>query len=285
MANLVRQLTPSGFPELLREIPDRPERLFTRGTLPPAGSVTLCVVGSRAASAYGIRAVRTLIEGLRGSPVAIVSGLALGIDAEALAAALNANLHATAVLPSSVDDKSIYPASNQPLAARILASGGALVSEYETPYRPYRHSFPARDRIMAGLCKATLIIEAAEKSGTLITARLALDYNREVLTVPHPLDSEHGAGPNRLIREGATLVRHSTDILEALGLQYEPTQVALPTDITRDEMHIINILKEPKTRDQIIEVSGLTAQEAGIALSSLTIRGIIVERVGKIERA
>lgn len=281
-----RQLTTKEFPPLLREIPDKPKRLFIRSAL-PEGREYLCVVGSRGPSAYGRRMAQMLIAGLAGQRVCIVSGLAMGIDAEAHLAALSAGLPTVAVLPSSCDDASIYPAGNRALARRILAQGGALLSEEEGPHRPQLYDFPKRNRIGAGMSRATLIVEAGEQSGTLITARLAMDYNREVLAVPHELMREGGAGVNRLIRDGATLVRQSADILQALGITpREPKpERALPSDLTEPESKVLLALVEPLVRDELIEQAELSAQDANIALSSLLIRGLIVERLGKVERA
>ena len=281
-----RQLRPREYPELLREIPDSPTLLYLRGTMPKSGNTCLCVVGSRATSIYGRRMTQKLISGLAGYPVSIISGLALGIDAEAHKAALDAGLHTVACLPSSCDDASLYPSSNRGLAARILQCDGALISEEVAPHRAMVHNFPQRNRIMAGMSLATLIVEAGEKSGTLITARLALDYNREVLCVPHELDRETGAGVNRLIREGATLVRNADDLLQALGIKPsdKPLQPPLPQDLTPEEAKALHALTEPLVRDELIERSALSAREANIALSSLLIRGLIVERLGKVER-
>lgn len=285
MAFPQRQLLPKDFPALLREIPDRPKALYVRGQLPPKDARYLCVVGSRATSLYGRRVCQQLIGGLRGYPVVIISGLALGLDAEAHKAALDAGLHAVAVLPSSCDDASIYPRTNAPLARQILERGGALLSEESGPYRPAVYDFPKRNRISAGLSHAALIVEAGEKSGTLITARLALDYNREVMAVPHELGKETGAGANRLIREGATLVRSSEDILQSLDIKpREQKQRPLPQDLTPSEMAILHALTEATVRDELIALSQLSAQEANIALSSLLIRGLIEERLGTIAR-
>lgn len=281
----IRQLLPEDFPELLREIPDMPNALYARGRMPPRDYKMLCVVGSRAATPYGKRACAKLIAGLAGQPVAIVSGMALGIDSEAHRAALDAGLPTVAVLPSSCDDESLYPSLNKPLAQRILEQGGALVSESRGPYKPMRHDFAKRNRIGAGMSLATLIVEAEEKSGTLITARLALDYNREVLAVPHELGRETGAGSNRLIREGATLVRESGDLLQALGIAQAPKQIALPADLSEAETRVLYALTEPLVKDEILERAGISAQDANIALSLLLIRGLITERLGKIERA
>lgn len=282
----LRQLLSKDFPSLLREIPDKPKLLYIRGVLPPPNTVYLCVVGSRACSTYGRRMTQKLIAGLASSPIAIVSGMALGIDSEAHKAAIDIGLSTVAVLPSSLDDESIYPSTNRGLAQKILAHGGALISEDKGPHKAMIHDFPKRNRISAGISKAALIIEAGEKSGTLITARLALDYNREVLAIPHELDRESGAGINRLIREGATLVRNSDDIREALGLapQTLGEQAPLPLDLTDIEMRLLHAMTEPMVRDEIIEASELSVQEANVALSSLLIRGLITERLGKIER-
>ena len=286
MVSGIRQLLPKDFPALLKEIPDRPKALYLRGELPPKGHKYLCVVGSRATSIYGRRVCQQLISGLARYPVSIVSGMALGIDSEAHKTALDAGLHTVAVLPSSCDDSSIYPSTNRSLAERILARGGALISEERGPHRPMIHDFPKRNRIGAGMSHAALIIEAGEKSGTLITARLALDYNREVLAVPHELGKETGAGVNRLIREGATLVRSADDILQSLGIKPldTPKQMGMPADLGGPEMKVLHALTEPLVRDELIVRAELSAQDANIALSSLLIRGLIVERLGKIER-
>ena len=280
----IRQLTRKEFPELLQEIPDAPKYLFMRGELPPQNLLMLCVVGSRATTLYGRRVCSSLISGLARYPVAIVSGLALGIDAQAHISALDSGLPTVAVLPSSTDEGSIYPASNRALAKRILARGGALISEQKGPWKAHIHDFPARNRLMAGMSKVTLIVEAGEKSGTLITARLALDYNREVLGIPHELGRETGKGVNLLLRQGATLVRNSEDIVEALGLAAAPKQHTLPSDLTSVESALLEALTEPCHKDDLIERTELSAQDANIALSSLLIRGLIAERLGKIER-
>lgn len=284
----IGQLRVSEFPGLLHEIPDKPKRLYVRGTLPPKNTTYLCVVGSRRTTAYGQRMAHQLIAGLARSPVAIVSGMAMGIDSEAHKAALDVGLPTVAVLPSGLDDRVLYPSVNRPLAKRILALGSALLSENEPEFVAMLHSFPERNRICAGISKATLIVEAGEKSGTLITARLALDYNREVMGIPHELGRETGMGVNRLLREGATLVRDSDDILQVLGLKPsdKPQQTMFPIDLTTSEVAILETLPPVGglARDELVALADLSAQEANIALSSLLIRGLILERLGKIER-
>ena len=282
----MRQLRPSDFPPLLREIPDAPKMLYLRGELPQPHYKLLCVVGSRHTTPYGKRMTQKLLAGLAPYPVAIVSGLAMGIDTEAHTTALDLGLPTLAVLPSGLHDRVIYPRVNRPLAERILVRGGGLISENPPDFVAMLHSFPQRNRVMAGMSVATLITEAGEKSGTLITARLALDYNREVMGIPHELGRPSGEGVNRLLREGATLVRTHDDILQVLGIKPsdKPAQATLPTDLTHAEAAILKALTEPRYKDDLIALTGLSAQDANIALSSLSIRGLVDERLGKFER-
>jgi DNA processing protein len=282
----IGQLGFNELPHLLQEIPDAPSRLFIRGTMPDPTRTMLCVVGSRSCTSYGRRMTQKLIAGLSKYPVVIVSGLAIGLDSEAHRAALEVGLPTIAVLPSSLDEASLYPANNLILARSILMKGGCLLSENESPFKAMLHSFPERNRLVAGMSKATLIIEAGEKSGTLITAKLALEYNREVLAVPHELERPNGMGVNRLIREGATLVQTSSDIAQALGFKTDdvPAQAMLPMDLNEIEIGVLQTLTEPLVHDEIIERSNMSAKDIHIALSSLLIRGLIIERLGKIER-
>ena len=279
----IRQIDLREFPPLLREIADPPKHLRIRGDL-PRDTLFLTVVGSRKYTPYGKASCERLIEGLRGYPVTIVSGLALGIDTIAHEAALRAGLTTVAVMPSGLSDNVLYPPSHRAVAERILIKGGALLSEFADDFTPQPWSFPQRNRIEAGMAKATLIIEAAERSGTLITARLAMEYNREVLVVPHPIGGESGAGGNRLLREGTTLIRSSDDILEALGMSVEVKEVHTPADLSPDERVVFESLGEPLERDALVGKAGLPVTRTNIALSSLLIKGFLAERMGKIER-
>lgn len=214
----VRELSSEEYPSQLREIPQPPERLWARGSWPTEGTKLLAVVGSRALSPYGRKACEQLIAGLAGYPISIVSGLALGTDACAHEAALKAGLHTIAVPGSGLNDEVLYPRTNAPLAQEILKAGGLLLSENPPDHRPYIKEFPSRNRIMAGLVQAVLVIEAGERSGTLVTARLTHEYNRDLLMVPHRLDDEHGYGAHLFLRLGATLVATPEHVLEALGI-------------------------------------------------------------------
>lgn len=214
----LRLISPDLYPPQLREIPFMPPDLWMRGSLPPEDTKFLTVIGSRDLSDYGKRACEYLIKGLADYPISIVSGLALGADACAHEAALKASLHTIAIPGSGLFDSVIGPRQNLPLAQRILESGGCLLSEQEPDHVPRPADFPSRNRIMVGLADAVLMIESASLSGTLISARMAGDYGRHLLCVPHRIDDEHGYGPHQFMRLGATLVTEPEHILEALSL-------------------------------------------------------------------
>src|SRR3989338_8400007 len=183
MAFRLKVLERNDIPRALREIPQPPKKLYLAGKLPPEGTVYLAVVGSRKATAYGKDAVKKLISGLKGYPIAIVSGLAVGIDSLSHEAALDAGLKAVGFPGSGISEQAFFPPTSLRLAKKILDSGGCLLSEFEPNFKAQYYTFPMRNRLVAGISKAALIIEAQERSGTLITARMALDYNREVLAV------------------------------------------------------------------------------------------------------
>lgn len=287
MGDHIRILTSEEYPSLLREIPSPPKELYLRGTLPPPETKLLTVVGSRALSRYGKDACEKLIAGLSGYPIAIISGLALGIDTVAHKAALAAGLPTIAVPGSGLDDSVLYPRANSGLARDILSKGGALLSEFDPLWKPRPESFPQRNRIMAGMAHATLVIEASEKSGTLITARMATDYGRELLIVPHSIFSEGGAGGHIFQKIGATPVRTSADILEVLGI--EATQTELVMKLNEEEKIVMNMLKEPTARDELVRALisdfSFDVGRANVLLASMELRGLIAESMGEIRKA
>jgi len=271
-------------PKELREIPQPPKKLYLWGELPPDGTICLAVVGSRKATTYGKDAVRKLISGLKGYPIAVVSGLAVGIDALSHEAALDAGLFAVAFPGSGISEAALSYNPNIKLMKRIVDSGGCLLSEFEPDTKAAFYTFPMRNRLVAGLSKAALIIEAQEKSGTLITARMALDYNREVLAVPGPINSDFSKGTNRLIRQGATPITKSDDILEALGFKVDnkSKQMSLFEDALPEEKAILKILTEPMERDELIRKMKMPTGAANAALSVMEIKGLIKEELGEI---
>lgn len=265
------------FPPLLREIPQPPTTLNYRGTLPPPGLTLLSVVGSRKYTSYGKQVVDTLIEGLRGYPVGIVSGLALGIDSLAHEAALRANLYTLSIPGSGLKDSVLYPAAHKGLAHRILAAGGGLLSEFEPDFVATPWSFPQRNRLVAGISSATLLIEAAEQSGTLITARLTTDYNRELLVVPGSIFSKTSAGVHQFIKLGATPVTCAEDIADALHLKKESLEgTKNPVTLTEAETAILTFLREPRHRDELVRFLNLPTAEAAQLLMLMELQNLIV---------
>lgn len=220
-------LNPSDFSShhlgLLHEIPKPPKQLWYEGSLPTKDLTLLAVVGSRDYTSYGKEVIEYLISGLKGYPVGIVSGLALGVDALAHEAAIKHGLYTLAVPGSGLSEKVLYPTQNRPLAREILASGGGLLSELSPDTKAAPWTFPMRNRIMAGMCPATILIEASEKSGTLITARLAVDYNRELMAVPGSIFSKNSHGTHQFLKLGATMVTEATDILAVLNIGIKTT--------------------------------------------------------------
>lgn len=286
MDSVSRQLSENEYPAQLREIPEPPKSLFARGSWAPQGTTYLAVVGSRALSSYGREACEKLIAGLAGYPISIVSGMALGADACAHKSALRAGLHTVAVLGSGLNDKSIHPRTNYGLAQDILKNGGLLLSEHEDGYQPHPHDFPARNRIVVGLSQAVLVVEAGPQSGTLITARLSHEYNRDLLCIPHRIGDPHGFGANLFLRLGAGLVAEPEHILEALRIEPRGsgTAVDLSDTLQGDEKTLYELLVEPMPKDDIIRASRLSSSAALSALVMLELKGVLKEEFGMWRR-
>jgi len=285
MADDLKLLSPQEFPPLLREISDPPKQLHLRGEMPSTDHKWLAVVGSRAMTTYGKQAVRHLIEGLRGYPIVVVSGLAYGVDAEAHKAALAAGLTTVAVPGSGLDWNALYPRANVGLAREILKAGGALISEFKPEQRATDYTFPQRNRIMAGLSHATLVVEAKEKSGSLITAKLVTEYNRELLVVPGSIFSAESKGTHQFLRLGATAVTSPEDILVALGIakrEGPASWAELRDDLSEDELRVFEIIHSPVSRDELIEALEIPITEANVLLSTMEIKGLIVEELGVV---
>lgn len=269
----------------LTHIPQAPDTLYYEGVLPSNRDMrVLSVVGSRKHTRYGKDICKQLIASLRGHPIIIVSGLALGIDGIAHEAAMEAGLTTIAIPGSGISHANLYPSLHKNMAKKIIECGGALISEFEPTFKATPYSFPQRNRIMAGLSDAILVIEAEEKSGTLITARLGLEYNKDILTVPGNIDSSASRGTNWLIRQGATPICSPADLLEALGLQASEgeagaTQSSLFTDFSDDEKCIYELLGESKSKDTLIRESKLPPARALIALTSLELKDAVKEEL------
>ncbi|MEO5646002.1 MAG: DNA-processing protein DprA [Candidatus Paceibacterota bacterium] len=273
------------FPQL-KEIPQPPKTLKVRGSLERIqGTTLITVVGSRNFTPYGKHACESLIQGLSGYPITIVSGLANGIDTIAHEAALKAGLPTIAFPGSGLDWKVIYPSANKQLAKNILKAGGMLMSEFDDDMQGIYWAFPQRNRLEAGIATMTIIIEAEEKSGTLITARLATEYNKTVGAVPGPITSPNSLGSNWLLKLGAVPITESADILKELHFHL-PGQLPLHTIILNDvEQKIFNMITTPLSKETIIDNLAEDIITATIAFSTLEIKGVIRETYGLIERA
>lgn len=253
MSHEIRILDDRRIRGTLSHTPFPPETLYIRGSLPPSGHKLVTIVGSRRCSQYAKQVVDEICRALAGQPVSIVSGLALGIDSHAHECAIKYGLHTMAVLGCGLDDSVLYPRRHQALAHRILACGGALISEYESHCHALAWMFPARNRIMVGIADLVIVAEARERSGTLITARMATDYNRDLLVVPNSIYSPYSKGSNDLIRQGAYIYTRPQDVCELLGFEYagEPATEYVPNE---HEVVVLDAIKRGHVlTQQIIE--------------------------------
>src|SRR4051812_12424688 len=278
----VRVIRKRELPPLLRAIYDPPARLYLRGEGDAAllARPAVAIVGARACSAYGAQVARMLGRELAAAGVVVVSGLARGIDGEAHRGALEARGHTVAVLGCGIDRD--YPAAHMSLA-RSIAEQSLIVSEYEPGVEPAPWRFPARNRIIAGLCAATVVVEARERSGALITADLAVEEGREVLAVPGEITSGLSRGTNTLLRLGATPVTGVADVLEALGMApLEPS--AAPTATGPAAAALGALAEGPLSADEVAQHTGLSAAAVAAALAELELAGLVEARAGVFRR-
>jgi len=275
--------TTDDLPELLRQIPDPPERLYVVGDKDALHLPALAIVGSRNPTRGGRQNAYEFAKHLGRSGFCIVSGLAQGIDTAAHEGALDAGAMTVAFLGHGIDR--IYPASNSELAKRI-AEQGALCSEFPLGAKPRREHFPQRNRLISGICLGTLVVEAAKRSGSLISARLASEQGREIFAIPGSIHNPMSRGCHQLIRQGAKLVESAVDIVGELGplvehLMQTTEESATPsTSVADDDADYRQLLTaigfDPATTDELAETSGLTIDQVSSML-------LILELEGKIE--
>lgn len=263
------------YPKLLKESYSPPAILYIKGNLIEALNFPLAVVGSRKISTYGAQAVKDIVGGLARAGLCIVSGMAYGVDSAAHETAITNGAKTVAVLASGLDAKNLAP--RKQIAEKII-SNGALVSESPFGKPAMKHQFPIRNRIICGLCPAVLIIEAAEKSGTLITARLALDANRDVFAVPGGIYSPNSAGTNNLIKQGAKIITGAQDILDELNLtkakEYTINRSIVPA--SPEEENILSLLgAEPLHIDKITQKAKMEASQAASVLMLMEMKGMV----------
>lgn len=270
------------YPALLSHTVNPPFLLYVRGTLTDNDRWAIAVVGTRQASAYGKEVTRKLVQGLVAAGVTIVSGLALGIDAVAHETALEAGGRTIAVLGSGVDQ--IYPLRNHPIGTAIMRQG-ALISEYPLGTMPTASNFPPRNRLISGMALGVLVVEAAPKSGALITAQFAAEQGREVFAVPGNIFSPRSEGTHRLIREGATLTSCVDDILNALNLEAAVVQQEFTAMMpeTPDEATLLALVEdEPRHIDELRRHSGMPMPTVSATLALLELKGL-VRQVGGMQ--
>jgi len=279
----ISSIKPEEISMLLPEIPECPKTLRIQGEF-PVREKYLAVVGARKYSEYGKAVCEQLIKGLAGHSICIISGLALGIDGIAHRAALASGLATIAIPGSGLGEKVLYPSTHRGLRDSILEKGGCLISEFEDDFKATPWSFPQRNRLMAGLSHATLVIEAELKSGTLITSKYAIDFNRDVFTVPHSIFSKTSEGPHMLLRLGATPITSSADIIAGLGLKTTDTLFGKKdySDCSADELEVIEILSEARSRDEVIRMLDKPIHVSQTILAIMEIKGLIEETLGEI---
>ncbi|MCG2695695.1 DNA-processing protein DprA [Candidatus Parcubacteria bacterium] len=268
----------ANYPKLLLEIYNPPQIIYYKGELESGNEFSLAVVGSRKYTSYGKRAAEEIVRDLAKNNLTIVSGLALGIDAIAHSAAVEAHGKTIAVLGSGIDKESIYPSANRYLAEKIAEFGGAVISEFPLGTQPLRHNFPQRNRIISGISLGVLVVEAGEKSGALITANCALEQNRDVFAVPGSIYSEASKGPNKLIALGAKPIKNAADIMEALDLNqvnaYIDNKKIIPE--SKEEEKILSCLtREPEHINELVRKTRLDTSIINSALAMMEMKGMV----------
>jgi DNA processing protein len=265
------------YPGSLARIPDRPEALRVRGEL--RGEVRrVAVVGSRHPDGYGEEMARSIAMGLARAGVSVVSGGALGVDAVAHRGALEVGGHTVAVLGTGIDV--CYPARHRELFDRILAAGGALVSEQPDGTRGFRGNFPARNRIISGLCEVVVVVRAGEDSGALITAARARSQGRVVMAVPGDARDPLSAGAHALLRSGARLAASAADVLAELGMAEARAQLPLPALSCEGAALLSALSRRPRHAGEVAGAAGLPVSQALAGLLSLELEGLCEQRPG-----
>ena len=266
------------FPPRLKAIFDPPRSLYLRGSGEPEllGRRAVGVVGARSCSPYGAQVARMLGRELAAAGLVVVSGLARGIDGEAHRGALESGGPTVGVLGCGIDRD--YPAANASLSRR-MEDGGLVVSEYEAGVEPAPWRFPARNRIIAGLCEAVVVVEARERSGALITADFALEEGREVFAVPGEITSALSVGSNALLRLGATPLTGSGDVLEALGI--ERVEAVADPDVSKAARRVLDLVRDtPVGADELVAKASLEAGAVSVALTELELAGLVAAADG-----
>lgn len=270
------------YPELLKNISNPPSIIYYKGDLKDVNfNKTLAIVGSRKTSRYAKEAVELIVSQLAGTDITIVSGLASGIDTTAHVSAIKNNIKTIGVIASGFDY--VYPSANKDLYKKIEDGNGLIFSEYYPTFEPLKFRFPQRNRIVSGLSYGTLVAEASLKSGALITANLTLEQGRELMCIPGLITNPNTEGIYKLLKNGATLVTHAQDILEALNWEIKPSeQLKIDyTELSEDENKILSAIElEEKGVDEIMALTGIDFDTLLINLTTMELKGIIEQVSG-----
>ncbi|MBI4225209.1 MAG: DNA-protecting protein DprA [Candidatus Sungbacteria bacterium] len=270
--------TDESYPLLLKEIPNPPAALYGKGAqlreLFSDESISIGIVGTRRTTAYGLQATEKIVADLVSAGTIITSGLALGIDTKAHQTALDGKGTTIAVVGSGLDESVLFPHENIKLSRKIIESGGTILSEYPPFAKARREYFPMRNRILSGLSRGIVVIEAREKSGALITARFALEQNREVFAVPGSIFSPTSHGPNALIREGAKLIASAADILDEFGIVYQD-EARQHADVSKAEETLLILLEEAHSVDEMKRKLEMQTADLLATLSLLELKGLV----------
>ncbi|MEK7072311.1 MAG: DNA-processing protein DprA [Patescibacteria group bacterium] len=276
-------LTDDNYPANLKEIFNPPPILYYQGSLDFLKNNCLAVVGTRKFSSYGKQITEEIVSQLAKDGITIISGLAFGIDAISHKACLDALGKTVAVLGSGVNRQCVYPSSNRYIADKIINSGGGIIAEYPIGTNPTKFTFPMRNRIISGLSRAVLVIEAPINSGALITAKYALDQNRDILAIPGSIYSTNSQGTNNLIKQGAKLITNADDILQELNIQtvFKTLKTELKVDNEEEKIVLDLLSREPLHIDKIKNMSKLNINVLLSTLTMMEIKGLIKDIGGK----
>lgn len=270
------KITDKDYPKAIKALSDAPQVLYYRGVLPTNDENIVAVVGTRRPSSYGEQTAFQITGELVNAGITIVSGMAPGVDTFAHKACVERGKRTIAVLGSGIDESAIYPQENLELSRQIVKHGGCLISEYPPTKPSMLHQFPARNRIVVALSLGVLVVEAKEKSGSLITARLANEQHKKLFAVPGPIYTLNSKGPNKLIKAGATLTESAQDILDVLGIEPCLTYDVKQPAETPQETAIFAALQEGALDiDKLIEKTKLSAPAASSTLALMEISGKI----------
>lgn len=267
------------YPKLLKQLYDPPAVLFVVGDLNILNTLCLAVVGSRQASSYGLTATQKIVAPIAQAGITIVSGLAYGIDTAAHQATIEAKGKTVAVMACGLDQ--IYPTANRQLAQNIIKAGGLWLSEFPPHTAPLKQNFPFRNRIIAGLTQGTIVIEAAKNSGALLTAKHALEANREVFAMPGNVSSPTSIGSNELLKQGAHLVTSSEDVLSVFGITTKTVEALPPVD-ARLQALLEQLPYEPIHLDDLIRQLNLSTSSLTADLTLLEIKGYVKDAGGQM---